>query len=125
MTKRARPVPRERATCSSGHRPSEPELNRNLQKTRSFRGRDIQIDLTGKTAFVSGSTQGIGRAIAARLAECGATTTINGREQARVDAVLAELRAEQPDARFEGVGADVATAEGAAALFEALPRSTS
>jgi NAD(P)-dependent dehydrogenase (short-subunit alcohol dehydrogenase family) len=81
----------------------------------------MQIDLTGRAAFVSGSTQGIGRANAARLAECGATTTINGREQARVDAVLGELRAEQPEAAFEGVAADVATAEGAARLFEALP----
>jgi NAD(P)-dependent dehydrogenase (short-subunit alcohol dehydrogenase family) len=81
----------------------------------------MKIDLTGRTAVVTGSTQGIGRAIAARLAECGAVTTINGREQARVDAVLAELRAEQPDAAFAGVAADVASAEGAARLFEALP----
>jgi NAD(P)-dependent dehydrogenase (short-subunit alcohol dehydrogenase family) len=44
----------------------------------------MRIDLSGKSAFVSGSTQGIGRAIAARLAECGAVTTINGRDQARV-----------------------------------------
>jgi NAD(P)-dependent dehydrogenase (short-subunit alcohol dehydrogenase family) len=81
----------------------------------------MQIDLSGRTAFVSGSTQGIGRAIAARLAECGAVTTINGRDPARVAAVVEELRAEQPDARFEGVGADVSTPEGAAELFEALP----
>ena len=81
----------------------------------------MRIDLSGKSAFVSGSTQGIGRAIAARLAECGAVTTINGRDPARVDAVVAELRAEQPDARFEGVAADVSTADGAASLLEALP----
>jgi NAD(P)-dependent dehydrogenase (short-subunit alcohol dehydrogenase family) len=81
----------------------------------------MNIDLTGRTAFVSGSTQGIGRAIAARLAECGAVTTVNGREQARVDAVLEELRAEQPDADFLGVAADVAGVEGAERLFEALP----
>ncbi|MDA0165608.1 SDR family oxidoreductase [Solirubrobacter ginsenosidimutans] len=81
----------------------------------------MRIDLSGKRAFVSGSTQGIGRAIAARLAACGAATTINGRDSARVDAVLAELRASQPDAHFEGVAADVATAEGADAVFSALP----
>jgi NAD(P)-dependent dehydrogenase (short-subunit alcohol dehydrogenase family) len=80
----------------------------------------MQIDLSGKSAFVSGSTQGIGRAIAARLAECGAVTTINGRDEARVAAVVEELRAEQPDARFEGIGADVATADGAAGVFAAL-----
>ena len=81
----------------------------------------MRIDLSGKSAFVSGSTQGIGRAIAARLAGCGAVTTINGRDQTRVDAVLAELRAELPSARFEGLGVDVATPEGAAELFAALP----
>ena len=81
----------------------------------------MQIDLSGKSALVSGSTQGIGRAIVARLAECGAVAYVNGRDAARVDAVVAELRAEQPDARFESAAADVATADGAAALFEALP----
>jgi NAD(P)-dependent dehydrogenase (short-subunit alcohol dehydrogenase family) len=81
----------------------------------------MQIDLSGKSAFVSGSTQGIGRAIAARLAECGAVTTINGRDSSRVAAVVEELRSEQPRADFQGVGADVSTAEGASALFEALP----
>ena len=60
----------------------------------------MQIDLSGKSAFVSGSTQGIGRAIVARLAECGAVAYVNGRDAARVDAVVAELRA---------LGATVAT----------------
>lgn len=81
----------------------------------------MNIDLSGKSALVSGSTQGIGRAIAAALAAAGATTTINGRDPERVRAVVAELRAEQPGARFEGVAADVGGAEGAAQLFEALP----
>ena len=81
----------------------------------------MDIDLSGKSAFISGSTQGIGRAIAARLASCGALTYVNGRSEERVRAVVAELREELPDARFEGVAADVATADGAAALFEALP----
>ena len=81
----------------------------------------MKIDLSGKSAFISGSTQGIGRAIAARLAECGAVVHINGRDPARVDAVVSELRGEVPGARFEAAPADVSTAEGAAALFEALP----
>ncbi|GAA0375707.1 SDR family oxidoreductase [Microbispora corallina] len=81
----------------------------------------MNIDLTGRTAFVSGSTQGIGRVIAARLAAAGATTTINGRDAGRVDAVVGELRKEVPGARIEGVAADVSTAEGAADLFEELP----
>ena len=79
----------------------------------------MRIDLDGKTAFVSGSTQGIGRAIAARLAECGAVVHVNGRSRERVDAAVAELRAEQPGARFEAAAVDVVT--DADALFAALP----
>jgi NAD(P)-dependent dehydrogenase (short-subunit alcohol dehydrogenase family) len=75
----------------------------------------------GRTAFVSGSTQGIGRAIAAGLAADGAAVTINGRSAERVEAVVAELREEHPGAEIAGVAADVATAEGSAALFAALP----
>jgi len=81
----------------------------------------MQIDLSGRTALVSGSTQGIGRVIAARLAAAGAATTINGRDPARVDAVLGELRAADPDATFDGVAADVSTAAGAEAVAAALP----
>jgi NAD(P)-dependent dehydrogenase (short-subunit alcohol dehydrogenase family) len=81
----------------------------------------MQIDLTGRTAFVSGSTQGIGRVIAARLAEAGAATTISGRGEDRVRAVVDELRAARPDARIDGVAADVSTAAGAEAVSAALP----
>ena len=42
----------------------------------------MEIDLSGRTAFVSGSTQGIGRAIAARLARSGAAAVVNGRDEA-------------------------------------------
>ena len=74
----------------------------------------MEIDLSGRTAFVSGSTQGIGRAIAAKLAGAGADVVINGRGRERVDAVATELGT-------RGIAADVSTAEGAAALFEQLP----
>jgi len=73
----------------------------------------VDIDLSGRTAFISGSTQGIGRAIAARLAGCGAAVTINGRDEAKVRAVADELGA-------QGVAADVSTAEGAQRVFDAL-----
>ena len=82
---------------------------------------DIDIDLTGRTAFVSGSTQGIGRAIAAGLARAGAHVHVNGRDAARLERTVAELRAELPDARVDGVAADVATPEGAGRLFAELP----
>jgi NAD(P)-dependent dehydrogenase (short-subunit alcohol dehydrogenase family) len=81
----------------------------------------MEIDLSGRTALVSGSTQGIGRAIAARLAACGATTWVNGRDQERVERAVADLREEQPRAALHGVAADLGTAEGAEALFAALP----
>jgi 3-oxoacyl-[acyl-carrier protein] reductase len=51
----------------------------------------IPIDLTGKTAFVTGSTRGIGRAVAGALHQAGARVAIVGREQARAAAVAAEL----------------------------------
>ena len=81
----------------------------------------MQIDLSGRTAFVSGSTQGIGRAIAARLAASGAAVVVNGRDEARVGAAVEELRAELPGADVRGIAADVATAAGADALFAELP----
>ena len=51
----------------------------------------MQIDLSQKTALVTGSTHGIGFAIATGLARAGATVIINGRKPDRVDAALAEL----------------------------------
>jgi NAD(P)-dependent dehydrogenase (short-subunit alcohol dehydrogenase family) len=79
----------------------------------------MDIDLTGRSAFVSGSTLGIGRAIATRLAHSGAAVTINGRDPARVDATVEELRGEGVE--VAGVAADLGTAEGAQAVFAALP----
>lgn len=51
----------------------------------------IQIDLTGRNALVTGSTRGIGRAIADRLADCGARVAIVGRDLQRSQAVAAEI----------------------------------
>jgi NAD(P)-dependent dehydrogenase (short-subunit alcohol dehydrogenase family) len=79
------------------------------------------IDLTGKTAFVSGSTGGIGRAIAEGLARAGAAVTINGRGEERVASALAEIRTLLPDATIEGIAADLATPEGAAHVVANVP----
>ena len=63
----------------------------------------IAIDLTGKVAFVTGSTRGIGLAIARALHGAGASVAIVGREQARAAAVAAEL-----GERAAGFACDVA-----------------
>ncbi|MGA7804816.1 SDR family NAD(P)-dependent oxidoreductase, partial [Bradyrhizobium sp.] len=51
----------------------------------------MNIDLSGKTAIVTGSTAGIGYAIAKGLAASGASVVLNGRSQAKVDAAVAKL----------------------------------
>ncbi|NHC46338.1 SDR family NAD(P)-dependent oxidoreductase [Motilibacter aurantiacus] len=81
----------------------------------------MDISLSGKTAFVSGSTQGIGKAIASGLAAAGAQVVVNGRDRGRVDAVVAELRDRVPGAGVRGVAADVATADGVERLVQELP----
>jgi NAD(P)-dependent dehydrogenase (short-subunit alcohol dehydrogenase family) len=81
----------------------------------------VNIDLSGRTALVTGSTQGIGHAIATRLAEAGAEVVVNGRTAARVDAAVARIAEAVPDARVRGIAADVADDQGAAGLIAELP----
>ncbi|QUS40420.1 SDR family oxidoreductase [Tardiphaga alba] len=81
----------------------------------------MKIDLTGKTALVTGSTAGIGLAIAKGLAGTGAEVIVNGRNQAKVDAAIAAIGKAIPGAKVTGVAADVSTADGCKALVAALP----
>jgi len=78
----------------------------------------MRIDLSGKTALVTGSTEGIGFGAAKGLAEAGATVIVNGRSQQKVDAAVARI-----GGVARGVAADLADAAGAEALFAALPEA--
>ena len=82
----------------------------------------MQIDLSGRTALVTGSTQGIGAAIARGLAGAGARVAVNGRSAGSVGRAAAELRQEVPDAAVVEVVADVTSEDGVAHLLTVLPQ---
>ncbi len=81
----------------------------------------MHIDLKGKTAIVTGSTRGIGFAIAQGLARAGAAVVVTGRNQADVDAALARLAVDAPGATVRGHAVDLSGAEGFARLQAAEP----
>ncbi|HJA61420.1 MULTISPECIES: SDR family oxidoreductase [unclassified Brevibacterium] len=70
----------------------------------------MDLRLAGKTIFISGSTQGIGYAIASLCAHEGATVILNGRHEDGVEAALARLRESDPAASVRGIAADFADA---------------
>ncbi len=82
----------------------------------------MRIDLNGRTALVSGSTAGIGLAIAGGLAEAGAAVVVNGRTEERVENAVATVSDRAAGgAEVRGVAADLGTAEGCDALIDAAP----
>lgn len=85
----------------------------------------MNIDLSNKTALVTGSTQGIGFSIAKGLAQSGAEVVINGRKQDAVDAAVTELKHLLPSAKVRGVAADVGSAEGCRRWSRPCPGSIS
>ena len=81
----------------------------------------MDLGLSGKRALVTGSTAGIGFAIAKGLAVEGAAVVVVGRTSTGVDGALDRLQAAAPEARVSGIVADAATAAGAETVFAAVP----
>jgi NAD(P)-dependent dehydrogenase (short-subunit alcohol dehydrogenase family) len=82
----------------------------------------MDLELRGKIAFVSGSTAGIGLAIASRLAREGAEVVINGRTEERVREAIAQIKKESRDANVRGIAADLGDAKGCSEVARQLPR---
>ncbi|MGX1781590.1 SDR family NAD(P)-dependent oxidoreductase [Streptomyces diastaticus] len=83
----------------------------------------MQISLDGRTALVTGSTQGIGAAIAAGLAGAGARVGVNGRDADRTEEAVARLRREVPGGELFSAPGDLATDEGLAEVLDRLPQT--
>ncbi|MCD9018055.1 SDR family NAD(P)-dependent oxidoreductase [Parachryseolinea silvisoli] len=81
----------------------------------------MDLQLKQKTAFISGSTQGIGFAIAQKLAEEGAMVIINGKAEDRTQQAVHRLRSAVPGAQISGVAADFANVHEIEAMLKQLP----
>jgi NAD(P)-dependent dehydrogenase (short-subunit alcohol dehydrogenase family) len=81
----------------------------------------MDLGLSGKTAVVSGSTAGIGFAIAAALAVEGAKVIVNGRTEARVSAAVERIRKRVKNAEVRGIPADLGTSRGMEAFLQQVP----
>lgn len=81
----------------------------------------MDLQLAGKLALVTGSSKGIGHAIAATLAREGARVIVNGRTQASVDAARKDILAKVPQAKLEAFAGDLASAVDAERLVQAFP----
>jgi NAD(P)-dependent dehydrogenase (short-subunit alcohol dehydrogenase family) len=83
----------------------------------------MDFGIRDKLAVVSGSTAGIGLAIATALAKENVKVVVNGRTQARVDAALETIRKQVSGANLQGVAADLGTAAGVATFVQQVPQA--
>ena len=74
----------------------------------------MKLDLSGRSALVTGSTAGIGFAAARALAECGARVFVNGRDEGRTAEAAGRIAG-----RAQPVAGDVGTAQGCKAIHAA------
>lgn len=83
----------------------------------------MDLQLKDKTAFISGSTAGIGLATATLLAAEGANVYINGRTQQRIDEAIAAIKRDVPNAKVQGIPADFSKAEDVQNILKVLPET--
>jgi NAD(P)-dependent dehydrogenase (short-subunit alcohol dehydrogenase family) len=83
----------------------------------------MDLGLKGKKAVVSGSTAGIGFAIAAALAAEGAHVIVNGRTEARVNSALRQIHDRNPHANLRGIAADLGASAGVATFLQQVPEA--
>jgi NAD(P)-dependent dehydrogenase (short-subunit alcohol dehydrogenase family) len=81
----------------------------------------MDLQLTGQTALITGSTGGIGLAIARRLAAEGAAVILTGRTEARIEQARAAILAQTPGAEVRGVAVDFGRAEQVQNLLQQVP----
>jgi 3-oxoacyl-[acyl-carrier protein] reductase len=82
----------------------------------------MDLQLKNKTALVTGSTAGIGLAIAEELSREGVSVFITGRDQIKIDDAVGKVAQAGKHSRIEGIVADVSTTDGAATVFKRLPK---
>ncbi len=80
----------------------------------------MDLGIAGRKAIICGSSRGLGRSCATRLAEAGCEIVLNGRDRDRLEAAAAEIR-QATGAKVVAVAADVSRPEGQTALFTACP----
>ena len=82
----------------------------------------MTLELENKTALVTGSTAGIGLAIAASLAREGATVIINGRTKKRVNEAIKKILGQNSNAKLEPLDADVSASAPVEATIQKFPK---
>jgi NAD(P)-dependent dehydrogenase (short-subunit alcohol dehydrogenase family) len=82
----------------------------------------MDLKLSDKVALVSGSTGGIGLAIATTLAQEGTTVVVNGRTQERVNAAIDQIKQSVPNVNLQGIAADLGTLAGVESLLQQVPK---
>jgi NAD(P)-dependent dehydrogenase (short-subunit alcohol dehydrogenase family) len=82
----------------------------------------MDLKLSDKVALVSGSTGGIGLAISTALAQEGAAVIVNGRTQERVNQAIDQIEKSVPNAKLQGIAADLGTLAGVEAMIQQVPK---